>query len=128
MNAFRTGNQGLLRQQNLSGIMHYLYENAPISRTELATLTGLNKTTVSSLINELLENQFVREIGVDQPGTAGRRSVLLDVNPSRGCILSGEIGVDFISVICTDFAAEVVWQRRESFNLPSNQAEVIGRA
>jgi Predicted transcriptional regulator containing an HTH domain and an uncharacterized domain shared with the mammalian protein Schlafen len=61
--------------------MHYLYENAPISRTELATLTGLNKTTVSSLINELLENQFVREIGIDQPTTAGRRSVLLNVNP-----------------------------------------------
>src|SRR5262249_23138900 len=53
--------------------------------------------------------------------------VLLNVNPSRGCILSGEIGVDFISVICTDFAAEVVWQRREYFNLPSNQADVINR-
>ena len=127
MNSFRTGNQGSLRQQNLSGIMHYLYENAPISRTELAKLTGLNKTTVSSLISELLENQFVREIGVDQPGTAGRRSVLLNVNPSRGCILSGEIGVDFIHVICTDFAAEIVWQHRESFDLPSNQSEVINR-
>jgi glucokinase-like ROK family protein len=127
MNSFRTGNQGSLRQQNLSGIMHYLYENAPISRTELATLTGLNKTTVSSLINELLENQFVREIGIDQPNTAGRRSVLLNVNPSRGCILSGEIGVDFISIICADFAAEIVWRHREEVKLPSSQSEIINR-
>jgi len=63
MDAFRTGNHGLLRQQNLAGIMHHLYENAPFSRVELARLTGLNKTTVSSHISELIENQFVREVG-----------------------------------------------------------------
>jgi len=63
MKQFQTGNHAFLRQQNLTGIMHYLYENAPISRVDLARLTNLNKTTVSSLIDELLENGFVHEVG-----------------------------------------------------------------
>lgn len=114
MDNFKTGNHGMLRQQNLAGIMHHLYENAPISRIELARLTGLNKATVSSLINELLTNQFICEIGAGESKGTGRRTVLLDINPTRGCIVSGEIGVDYISVICTDFTAEVIWRQNIS--------------
>jgi len=32
---------------NLSTVVRYLYEAAPLSRAGLASLTGLNKTTVS---------------------------------------------------------------------------------
>ena len=127
MKGYQTGNHGLLRQQNLAGIMHLLYENAPISRVELARLTGLNKTTVSSLIDELIGNQFVREVGIGLTKGAGRRSVLLDINPARGCIISGEIGVDFISVICTDFTAKVVWRHKET-TVGTDQNTIINRA
>jgi predicted HTH transcriptional regulator len=95
MKNFQTGNQGFLRQQNLSGLMHHLYENTPVSRADLAKLTGLHKTTVSSLISELIKHQFVSEIGSGLPSKIGRRSVLLDINPARGCIVSGEVGVEF---------------------------------
>src|SRR5215211_3125034 len=122
---FQTGNQGFLRQQNLSGLMHHLYENAPVSRADLAKLTGLNKTTVSSLINELIKNQFVSEIGAGLPTKIGRRSVLLDINPARGCIISGEIGVDFISVICTDFAAEIIWKRKAEIADSTQKDEIL---
>jgi glucokinase-like ROK family protein len=125
---FQTGNQGFLRQQNLSGLMHHLYENAPVSRADLAKLTGLNKTTVSSLINELIKNQFVSEIGAGVPTKIGRRSVLLDINPARGCIVSGEIGVDFISVICTDFAAEIFWKQKIEILDSTKKDEIVKSA
>ncbi|MEP6788963.1 MAG: ROK family transcriptional regulator, partial [Acidobacteriota bacterium] len=108
-----TGNHGFLRQQNLSGVINLLYENAPVSRAELARLTGLNKATISSLIGELIENRFVREIGESTDKRAGRREVLLDLDPRHGCIISAEIGVGFISLICTDFTADIVWRHRE---------------
>src|SRR5687768_7926605 len=113
MKSFRTGNYNFLRQQNLVGIMHHLYENAPISRVDLSRLTKLNKTTVSSLIEELLENEFVREVGIEKTRGAGRNSILLDLNPNHGYIVSSEIGGNFIHAICTDFSAEIVWQRKE---------------
>jgi glucokinase-like ROK family protein len=106
---YRTGDQALIRQINLSAILQQLRDSAPISRASLAQITGLNKTTVSSLVSELIENQFVREAGLES-GAVGRRAMLLRLNPAAGCIVSGEIGVDFISAIAADFAAKVVWR------------------
>jgi glucokinase-like ROK family protein len=107
----RTGDQALVREINLSLIMNELREAAPLSRATLAEITGLNKTTVSSLVQELIQHQYVHEVGYDTSGL-GRPAMLLELNPDAGCILSAEIGVDFISVIRTNFSAEVTWRRK----------------
>jgi predicted HTH transcriptional regulator len=73
---FRTGDSALVRQINLSVILHNIYANPPISRAGLAEITGLNKTTVSSLVSELIEAKLVREIGYDQ-GAQGERLVVM---------------------------------------------------
>jgi predicted ArsR family transcriptional regulator len=82
-------------------IMHELHQNGLVSRADLAAATSLNKTTVSSLIQQLIERQFVREVGRNSVGT-GRPAVMLELNPAARCIVSAEIGVDFISVACAD--------------------------
>jgi glucokinase-like ROK family protein len=110
--------------------MHHLRENAPISRASLAEMTGLNKTTVSSLVSELIERQFVREVGLESPGSgkgAGRRAMMLALYPEAGFILSGEIGVDFISVICTNFAPEIIWRHNEMIDPEMSQRVIIDR-
>ncbi|MEW6126045.1 MAG: ROK family transcriptional regulator [Acidobacteriota bacterium] len=124
---FQTGNQGLLRQKNLSGIMHHLHDKAPISRADLAKMTGLNKTTVSSLITELMDNHFVQEIGISSPKGIGRRSVMLDINPARGAIVSAELGGDFLSAVTTDFATEIIWKKRESISPTLSQTAILER-
>jgi glucokinase-like ROK family protein len=111
-----TGNQGALRRRNLSVVLESLYRHAPISRIELARLTGLNKATVTNLINELIKNRYVRETGEGTDKRAGRREVLLGIDPNRGCMISVEIGVGFISAICTDFTARVIWRQRDKIN------------
>ncbi len=123
---FRTGDQALVREINLSVIMNYLRQYAPISRAALAEMTGLNKTTVSSLVKELIEHQFVHEVGLNS-AHVGRPSVLLELNPDAGCIVSGEIGVDYISVIRANFAAEIVWRHQESIKQSLGQQEIIRR-
>jgi len=79
VNQYRTGDQALVREINLSVIMNHLRTYAPISRAALAETTGLNKTTVSSLVNELIERQFVEEIGLASP-SSGRPAILLKLN------------------------------------------------
>jgi glucokinase-like ROK family protein len=120
----RTGDQSLVREINLSLIINELREGAPISRANLADITGLNKTTVSSLVNELMAKRFVREVGYDNSGV-GRPAMLLELNPQAGCIVSGEIGVDFINVIRTDFSSEVEWHRKEQVKRPASQREIL---
>jgi len=125
---YQTGDHTVMRQMNLSAILHHLRENAPISRATLAEMTGLNKTTVSSLVGELIECQFVREIGLRQSSSAGRRAVLLTLNPQAGCIVSCEIGVDFVSVITADFASEIVWRHQDRTDPAMGQAAIVERS
>jgi DNA-binding IclR family transcriptional regulator len=68
---YRTGDQALVRQMNLSVIMHHLRENGSLSRATLAEISGLNKTTVSSLVQELIDQRFIEEVGLNSAG-AGR--------------------------------------------------------
>ena len=127
---FRTGDQALVRQINLTVIMHHLREYAPISRAGLADITGLNKTTVSSLVRELIERQFVREVGYETPGGgrgAGRLAMLLTPNPRAGYIISMEIGVDFLMAICTNFAPDTMWQVKEEIDPDMGQQVIIDR-
>lgn len=122
----RTGDQALVREINLSLIMNHLREHAPISRAALAEMTGLNKSTVSSIVRELIEGRFVYEIGLSS-ASIGRPSTLLKLNPSAGHIIGVEIDVDSISVACANFAAEVICQRKESTG-GWGQADVMARA
>jgi len=106
---YQTGDHSLVRTINLSVVLNCLRERAPLSRAQLAAITGLNKTTVSSLVNQLLDNHFLREIGYG-PAVSGRPGVLLELNPQAGSIIGLEIGVDFILLLLTDFQAQVLWR------------------
>jgi glucokinase-like ROK family protein len=123
---YRTGDQALVRQMNLSVIMNHLRENGPVSRAALAELSGLNKTTVSSLVQELIGQRFVEEFGLNSAG-AGRPAMLLRLNPAAGYIVAAEVGVDFLSVICTNFAAEITWRHREATGRELDQRAIVDR-
>ena len=108
------GDQESLRQINLSAVLTHLRQNAPISRAALAEMTGLNRATITRLVRELIEHGFVRETGF-QSMSAGRPSILLQLNPEAGCIIGAEIEVKFGSVILTDLAAHVIWREEVDF-------------
>ncbi len=125
-NTYQTGDLALVRQINLSLIMHALWTDSPISRASLSQKTKLTKTTVSDLIKELSERGFVCEIGMQTSGM-GRPATLLTLNPAAGHIVSCEIGVGFIEVLVTDFAPQTIWQIKQPTRPGSSQEEIISR-
>lgn len=124
--SYQTGDQALVRQINLSLIMHILRTDAPISRASLSQRTKLNKTTVSDLINELNERGFVRELGMHSSGT-GRPATMLTLNPAAGFIVSCEMAVGYLEVLVTDFAPEMIWQTKEPTQPDASQQAILER-
>lgn len=124
----RTADSTLVRQINLSVIMNQLRRKAPISRARLAQMTGLNKTTVSSLVDELLQRQLVREVGLVTEKKRGHLATMLDLNPAAGFIVGCEIGVDFILVVCTNFAPEIIWRHEEHTDPSIGREAILDRA
>jgi len=101
--------QTQLRERNLSKILRCFKENTPTSRAQLAELTGLNKSTVSSLVEELIDLGLVSEIGLDTSGR-GRHARLLELNPQAEHAIGVELGVGFVRVILSDFTGHIIWQ------------------
>jgi glucokinase-like ROK family protein len=121
---YRTGDQALVREINLSTVMRCLHDGEPLSRAQLAGLTGLNKTTVSSLIEELLGRGLVREAGQVASG-GGRPATILELDPAAGSMIGVQLGVDFISVVLADFTGQISWQRLEDADPLAGQDAVL---
>ncbi|MBN1266958.1 MAG: ROK family protein [Anaerolineales bacterium] len=117
-----------MREMNLALILDTLRIHAPIARSTLSNLTGLNKVTVSSLVKELLDRELVRELGVDTSSSdIGRPAINLELNPDAGFIIGAEIGVDFLSVILTNFSAEILARRYESTRHLTSMDSILNR-
>ena len=120
---YQAGDQSMLRQMNLSAIMNHIRVDSPISRTLLADTTGLNKATVTNLVNELIDARLIREIGLEN-GALGRPSMLLSINPQAGYIVSAEIGVNFLTVIAVDFALNEITRIDEELDQDTSVDQV----
>lgn len=119
-----SADQAFVRENNLSLVLRLIHTQSPVSRANLATITGLNKSTVSSLVDELIERKLVYETGLNSTG-AGRPATMLDINPQAGCIIGVELGVDFVSVAVTDFLGNILWRKKEDANPSDNQENMI---
>jgi glucokinase-like ROK family protein len=126
MNSKNTADQAFVRETNLSLVLRLINTQPPISRAQLAVITGLNKSTVSSLVDELLECNLIHETG-SNTGGAGRPATLLEMNPQAGSIIGVELGVDFVSVAVTDFLGNILWRRHEETDPTENHEKVINQ-
>lgn len=118
----------VMRDMNLALVLNTLHDRAPLSRADLATVTGLNKATVTSLVRELLAQGWIRELGLaPSVSEVGRPAINLALNPEAGYFIGGEINVDFISIIITDFNVEIVSRRYETTSRLNKQEAILER-
>src|ERR1044071_6658688 len=122
-----TGDQEKVRKINKSIILNLLRLHAPISRARLANLTGLNRGTVSNIVNVLMEEGLVFENEQRDSGI-GRPAILLDLRPDGGAVIGVEIGVDFIGVLLTHFVAKTIWDVRIQTDPSASQTRIISQA
>ena len=122
-----TADQNLVRKHNTALVIDYLRRKAPVSRAEVAVGTGLNRSTVSSIINELLDDNLIAETTY-QSDRIGRPGLELVLNPNGGFAVGHEFGVDFHSLIIADFAGNPRWRFTEKSDPSYGQEKIIKRA
>ncbi len=117
-----TADQKLVRKLNNNVIIEVLRKEAPLSRANLSAITGLNRSTISSIIDDLIDEGWVKETTF-QINKIGRPGLLLEINPAGGFAVGIEIGVDFILCVVTDFSAEVIWRKR--IEIDPNEGQLL---
>ena len=123
----QTADQESVRKVNTSLVLNALRLHAPISRAELASITKLNRSTISNIVNVLIEDNLVLELDTME-SKIGRPGIALTLKPDGGAVIGIEIGVGFISVILTDFVANILWREWIEFSLTKPQIEIISKA
>jgi len=102
------GNQQQLKNINRMALVRHLCANPGLSRVDLAAAVGLQKSTVSMLARELLEEGWLVERDVVATGDLGRRPTPLFIDPTRLLLLGAEVGIESIRVVATSLTGEVL--------------------
>ncbi|WP_420491158.1 ROK family protein [Neobacillus vireti] len=108
----------LVKKINQKLLLNEIVANSPISRAKLSEKTGLNKSTVSSQVNTLIEKNLIFEIGQGQ-SSGGRKPVMLVFNKNAGYSIGIDIGVDYMNCILTDLKGNIV---HEDYQLVESQS------
>lgn len=118
-----------LRVANRSQVLDLLGRSAPVSRAELAQRTGLSRSTVSSIVQELLASeQIVETTGAALPRGGGRPPSLLTVNGAPGTLVGVDIGHRHVRVAVADLAAKPLAEHKIRLDADNSPIETIDRA
>jgi glucokinase-like ROK family protein len=126
MSKSQTADQDMVRRVNKSLVLNTLRLHAPISRAEVADRTGLNRSTVTHIVNALIEAGLVSEQPFDR-NTVGRPSIALTLRPEGGAVIGVEIGVDFISVLLTNFISQPLWRVWIDTDPACSQSDILAK-
>jgi predicted NBD/HSP70 family sugar kinase len=102
------------RQVNRAKILRTLRTLQPVARVDLARETGLSRATVSSIVDELVLESLVEEIGATA-SRGGRRPILLRVRSGREgrCAIGFELSRNNLSAVVVDLHGRIIATHRE---------------
>lgn len=102
-------------------ILRLIHRRNPISRNDIARLTGLKASSVTRLVNEMISEGHILEAGVIESESPGRKKISLRINPEYRISLLFDVGVTYSTVALGyyDGSVRVV----ESFRTPKSYVD-----
>lgn len=124
----RTGRRELIRDMNLTLVLNLVREHGPISRADLARISGLSASTVTEITASLLRDAFLLE-DTESPGRSrsgvGRPATNLTVNPSAGHVVGLKLAADSLTAAITNLSAEPLGVARAAHAREADPATVV---
>jgi predicted NBD/HSP70 family sugar kinase len=105
--------------------MREIWMRRETSRVEIAKSLGLDKSTISNNVNELLEMGVIVESSEGNASPqGGRKPVHITLNPHYGCVLGLELRPDCYTAVTVDLEGEIIYSRFEKIRISTtNLAE-----
>ncbi|NCC51952.1 MAG: ROK family protein [Spartobacteria bacterium] len=119
-----SGKPQLNRRINASIVLNRLRNEGPLSRADLAKITGIRSTSISAIVEELAEKNMVHEIGRGK-STGGRHPIMLAINPAGLYAAGIEIAEEALNGVIIDLSGVVVASK--SMPIPDTRPETICR-
>jgi predicted NBD/HSP70 family sugar kinase len=117
-----------LRERNLQRVFDLARERATITRSEVAALTGLSRSAVSSLVTELVGSGWLIEQEGARRGRgtgSGRPSLVLEPVIPDGFLLAIDFGHNHVRVAVADMAYDIKAERFAELDVDAHATEAL---
>ena len=98
-------NQEMIRDNNRRLVLEYIVNNPPVSRADLAKQLKLTKATISAIVQELIQQNLIQEIGSAKT-SLGRKPILLEFNQEYGLAMAIDVRPRQILTLISDLKGE----------------------
>ena len=106
-----TGDLQLLKRINRSVLLRLVRSQPGLSRAQLASMSGLTKSTVSALVRELIDEHWLSEAASQVVAQRiGRPSTPLNLATHKRVLLGLEIAVDCLRLVAVSLSGVVLGQ------------------
>src|ERR1700754_1743874 len=107
-------------------LLQHLRDGRARTRSELATSTGLARSTVAARIDALLASGLVRH-GGEASSTGGRPPTRFRFDPAARVVLGADLGATHARLAVTDLAAAVLAEVSEDLDIALGPEHVLDR-
>jgi predicted NBD/HSP70 family sugar kinase/biotin operon repressor len=128
MSPVGSGSLESLRERNRRELLDALRRRGSASRADLARLTGLSRSTVSTLVSELQASGLV--VAHEAPAAGrwpqqGRPPTLLTLDRSAGLVLGFDFGHDQVHVAIADLSRTILAERTQPLDVDNSAASAL---
>lgn len=106
-------------------LFQLLRDGVPRTRSELATSTGLARSTVAARVDELMRRGLISAVA-DAVSTGGRPSSRFALNPRARLAIAADIGASHATVALTDLAGTTLVEHSEPLSVALGPEPVLG--
>lgn len=99
--------QADMKMTNMLTIFQLLYDKTPISRADLAKLSGMSPTSITRFVNNMLELNLIRET-LSEEKKVGRTATMLTINETLFYSVGISIDSTYIHVSILNFRKQTV--------------------
>jgi predicted NBD/HSP70 family sugar kinase len=126
----RSGSLASLREGNRKRVVDALRERGLASRADLARMTGLSRSTISTLVTDLMESGLAVERDGQGDGTthAGRPPVMVSLDTSAGLALGIDFGHRHLRVAVSDLSHTVLAETWREMDIDHSAREGLDAA
>lgn len=114
-----------MRRLNKVTVLNAIRNRPETSRIAIAEATGLNKATVSSLVDQLIQEEFVCEIGLGT-SSGGRKPIMLTLNANAAFSIGIDIQIHSMRLVLCNLDHEVKQEKIISIHpKPLSEAALV---
>lgn len=125
MSDYKKGTTELIKNINKANVLDVIKKMQPVSRIDISKVLKISKSTVSVIVDELIQEGLVFENGYGRSSSAGRKPIQLTFNPDSRYVVGVNIESSNTIGILTNLEGKILRKIKKNTGKMSQAFETV---